>query len=172
MPKHIVLVGLPGSGKSTVGRLVADQLQAPLIDIDQLLTREMAMPVSQIFAMQGEVAFRRMERDAVRAACAREPAVIVPGAGWAAQDGELDAARASALIVYLQCAPSVALKRVDQGEARPMLMSVDPLGRMRELLAQREPYYQLADRQVATDKRPADAIAEQVARIAHEVAGW
>lgn len=172
MPKHIVLVGLPGSGKSTVGRLVADRLQAPLIDIDQLLTREMAMPVSQIFAMQGEVAFRRMERDAVRAACAREPAVIVPGAGWAAQDGELDAARASGLIVYLQCAPSVALKRVDQGEARPMLMTVDPLGRMRELLAERERYYQLADRQVATDKRPAEAVAEHVARIAHEVAGW
>jgi shikimate kinase len=172
MPKHIVLIGLPGSGKSTVGRLVADRLRAPLIDIDQLLTREMAMPVSQIFAMQGEVVFRRMERDAVRAACAREPAVIVPGAGWAAQDGELDAARTSGLIVYLQCAPSVALKRVEQGEDRPMLMSVDPLGRMRELLAEREPYYQLADRQVATDKRPADAIAEQVARIAHEVAGW
>ena len=172
MPKHIVLVGLPGSGKSTIGRLVADALKAPLIDIDLLLMREMAMPVSQIFAMQGEIAFRRMERDAVRAACAREPAVIVPGAGWAAQDGELDAARTSALVVYLKCVPSTALKRTEQGESRPLLMTPDPLGRMRELQAEREPFYALADRQVAADNRPAEAVAEHVVRIAREAAGW
>jgi shikimate kinase len=172
MPKHLILVGLPGSGKSTVGRLVADSLNAQLIDIDLLLMREMAMPVSQIFAMQGEVAFRRMERDAVRAACAREPAVIVPGAGWAAQEGELDAARASSLVVYLKCAPATALKRSEQGEARPLLLGPDPLARMRELETQREPFYTRADRQVPADSRPADAVAEQVARIAREVAGW
>jgi shikimate kinase len=172
MPRHIILVGLPGSGKSTVGRLVADALNAPLIDIDLLLMREMAMPVSQIFAMQGEVAFRRMERDAVRAACAREPAVIVPGAGWAAQEGELDAARAGALIVYLKCAPPTAVKRTEEGESRPLLMSPDPLARMRELQTEREPFYTLADRQVAADNRPAEAVAEHVVRIAREAAGW
>jgi shikimate kinase len=172
MPKHIILVGLPGSGKSTIGRLVADALKAPLIDIDLLLMREMAMPVSQIFAMQGEIAFRRLERDAVRAACAREPAVIVPGAGWAAQDGELDAARTSALVVYLKCAPSTALKRTEQTESRPLLMTPDPLGRMRELQGEREPFYALADRQVAADNRPAEAVAEHVVRIAREAAGW
>ena len=172
MPRHIILVGLPGSGKSTVGRLVADALNAPLIDIDLLLMREMAMPVSQIFAMQGEVAFRRMERDAVRAACAREPAVIVPGAGWAAQEGELDAARTGALIVYLKCDPPTAAKRTEGGESRPLLMSPDPLARMRELQPEREPFYALADRHVAADTRPAEAGAEHVVRIAREVAGW
>ncbi|MGH7517610.1 MAG: shikimate kinase [Gemmatimonadales bacterium] len=172
MRRHLILVGLPGSGKSTIGRLVSEALGAPLIDIDGLLMREMAMPVSQIFAMQGEVAFRRMERDAVRAACAREPAVIVPGAGWAAQEGELDAARASALVVYLKCAPSTALKRTEQTESRPLLMAPDPLARMQELQAEREPFYGLADRQVMADARPVDAVAEHVVRIAREVAGW
>ena len=172
MPRHMILVGLPGSGKSTVGRLLADALNAPLIDIDRLLMREMGMPVSQIFAMQGEVAFRRMERDAVRAACAREPAVIVPGAGWAAQEGELDTARASSLVVYLKCAPTTALKRSEESEDRPLLMGPDPLARMRELLAERERFYSLADREVPADNRPVDAVAEQVTRIAREVAGW
>ncbi len=172
MPRHLILVGLPGSGKSTVGRLVAQALGAPLIDIDLLLMREMAMPVSQIFAMHGEATFRRMERDAVHAACAREPAVIVPGAGWAAQDGELDAARAGGLVVYLKCAPAVAVKRTEQGEARPLLMGSDPMAHMRELQTQREPFYGLADRQVAADTRPAEAVAEHVVRIAREVAGW
>ncbi len=172
MRKHLILVGLPGSGKSTVGRLVADALPAPLIDIDVLLMREMAMPVSQIFAMQGEVAFRRMERDAVRTACAREPAVIVPGAGWAAQEGELDAARACALVVYLKCAPSTALKRAELGENRPLLLGVDPLGRMRELQKEREPFYSLADREVGADTRTAEVVAEHIVRIARDVAGW
>src|SRR5215204_2964147 len=100
MPRHILLVGLPGSGKSTVGRLVAEGLSAPLIDIDGLLVREMGMPVSQIFGMVGEARFREMERDAVTAAQSGNPGVIVPGGGWAAQPGQLEAARASSILVY------------------------------------------------------------------------
>src|ERR1041384_5854692 len=89
--RHLVLVGLPGSGKSTVGRLVAKGLPAPLIDIDQLLVRQMGRPVRQIFGMIGEPGFRQMEREAVRAALAGPPSVIVPGGGWAAQPGEMEA---------------------------------------------------------------------------------
>ena len=116
MPRHIVLVGLPGSGKSAVGRLVADRLPAPLIDIDGLLVREMGMPVSQIFGMVGEARFREMERDAVNAAQGGGPGVIVPGGGWAGQPGQLEAAKTSSLIVYLKCPPGTAA--VVQGRPR------------------------------------------------------
>src|SRR2546429_2234624 len=85
MKRHVMLVGLPGVGKSTVGRLVAEGLDAPLLDIDSILVRQMGMPIAQIFGMVGETRFRAMERDAVNTAQAREPAVIVPGAGWAAE---------------------------------------------------------------------------------------
>ena len=79
MPRHLVLVGLPGSGKSVVGHQVAEALGAPLFDIDQLLVREMGMPVASIFGMVGEPRFREMEHKAVQAAVgAEEPAVIVP----------------------------------------------------------------------------------------------
>ena len=84
MRRHVVLVGLPCVGNSTVGKLVADGLEAPLLDIDLILVRQMGMPIAQIFGMVGEPRFRAMERDAVKTARAREPAVIVPGGGWAA----------------------------------------------------------------------------------------
>jgi hypothetical protein len=98
--RHILLVGLPGAGKSTVGTLAAEALPAPLLDIDGILTRQMGMPVAQIFGMVGEPRFRAMERDAVATAQAREPAVIIPGAGWAAQPGQMEVAgRAASLSI-------------------------------------------------------------------------
>src|SRR5436190_14452843 len=145
MPKHILLVGLPGSGKSAVGKLLADALGADVIDIDNLLVREMGKPVTQIFGMLGEAGFRRIERDAVNAAQARDPCVIVPGGGWAAQPGQLPAAKPQSLIIYLKCSATTATKRSEQGETRPLLAGADPGQRMRALAEEREAFYLQAD---------------------------
>lgn len=172
MRRHVGLVGLPGSGKSIVGRLVAEALDAQLIDIDMLLVREMGMPVAQIFGMVGEVKFRQMERDAVRTARAREPCIIVPGGGWAAQPGEITAARADTLLIYLKCTPKTAVTRTERGEVRPLLAGVDPEQRMRSLLEAREPYYQLADYVVETGSRAAEAVAAEVVQLARQHGEW
>ena len=172
MPRHIVLVGLPGSGKSTVGRLVADGLAAPLIDIDGLLVREMGMPVSQIFGMVGEAKFREMERDAVNAAQGGAPGVIVPGGGWAAQPGQLEAAMGLSLVVYLRCLPATAVKRSQQGEARPLLAGADPVQRMRTLMEEREPFYLLSHQQVQTEHSAPEAVAAEVIALARHHGGW
>lgn len=172
MKRHIILVGLPGAGKSTVGSLVAEGLPAPLLDIDSILVRQMGMPIAQMFGMVGEPRFRSMERDAVATAQAREPAVIVPGAGWAAQPGEMETAKKASLIIYLRCSVTSATRRAEQGEVRPLLVGIDPIEKTRNLLTAREPFYKLADYEVGTDVKPAPAVAQEVIRLARTHGGW
>ncbi len=170
--RHLILVGLPGSGKSSVGQLVAEGLSAPLIDIDQLLVRQMGRPVSQIFGMIGEPGFRQMEREAVQAALTGPPAVIVPGGGWAAQPGEIEAVSDRAFLVYLKCLPGTATKRSERGEVRPLLVGVDPVRRMRELLEAREPFYAKAHAEISVEIRTAPAVAAEILDLARRHAGW
>jgi len=172
MPRHLVLVGLPGSGKSTVGKLAAEGLAAPLIDVDSLLVRQMGMPVAQIFGMIGEAGFRQMEREAVTAALHASPSIVVPGAGWAAQPGQLDEAKGLATIIYLKCTATIAARQSQQGEIRPLLADADPVERMRELLKEREPFYRLADYEVAAESSSPAVVAEGVIRVAKDSAGW
>jgi shikimate kinase len=172
MPRHLVLLGLPGCGKSTVGKLVAEALNTFVIDIDALLVREMGMPISQIFGMVGEPRFREMERDAVMTAQLRDPCVIVPGGGWAAQPGQVEAVRPNSVLIYLRCRPETATKRTEQGEARPLLAGIDPGQKMRELLEQRERYYLMADHQVNAESQPAEAVAAEVMALARQHGGW
>lgn len=170
--RHLILVGLPGSGKSSVGRLVAERLPAPLIDIDQLLVRQMGMPVAQIFGMIGEPGFRQMEREAVHAARLGPPAVIVPGGGWAAQPGEIEAVSGSGFLIYLKCLPGTAVKRSQRGEVRPLLVGVDPVRVMRELLDAREPFYAKAHTEVSAEVKTAEVVAAEIVELARVRAGW
>ncbi|MEO7987308.1 MAG: shikimate kinase [Gemmatimonadales bacterium] len=172
MPLHILLVGLPGAGKTTVGRLVSEDLGAPLHDIDQILERQVGRPVDQIFGMMGEPVFRGLEKEAVAAALAGDPGVIVPGGGWAVQPGQLETGHGISLIIYLKCTAGTAARRSEGGEPRPLLAGADPVQRMRVLLEEREPFYCLADHEVSAGTRNAVEVAREVAQLAREKAGW
>ncbi len=171
MKRHIVLIGLPGAGKTTVGRLVADRLHAGFVDIDTVLIRKEGKPISMIFAEKGEPAFREMERKEVDAALANEPAVIVPGGGWSAQPGALDSAKPRGYIVYLKARAEVAVGRAEPSGTRPVLGD-DPLARMRELYTTRDPLYAKADATVLTEAKSAENVAAEVVKLAQMSAGW
>ena len=172
MKRHIVLIGLPGAGKSTVGKMVAERLHTAFVDIDSILNRKEGKPISMIFAEKGEPAFREMERKEVEAALSHEPAVIAPGGGWAAQRGALDAAKPRGYIVYLKARAEVAAGRAEPSGTRPVLMGDDPLARMKDLFTQRDPFYAKADATVLTEAKSAENVAAEVVKLAQMSAGW
>jgi len=177
MKRHILLIGLPGSGKTTVGKAVADALQTTLADIDAVITRKEGRPIPIIFAERGEAAFREMEKREVEAVLAGPPCVISPGGGWAAQPGALESVGGRALVVYLKTKPDKATERTarERGPGnRATLIGIgdDPAMRMRELLKQREAFYLKAEAQVETDRRTAAQVTAEVLRLARSVAGW
>ncbi|MGH7546680.1 MAG: shikimate kinase [Gemmatimonadales bacterium] len=172
MKRHVVLIGLPGSGKTTVGRIAAEKLHAAFVDIDAIIGRREGKPIPMIFAEQGEAAFRDMERKEMDAALANEPAIIAAGGGWAAQPGALDTAKACALVVYLRTRAETAAQRAAPEGSRPVLMGEDPVVRMRQLLKQREPFYAQAHTQVDADRQSAGHVADEVVRLAQSRAGW
>jgi len=160
--RNLALVGFMGTGKSAVGRLVAQQLQFTFIDTDELIENEVGKSISEIFAQQGEAAFRKYERDVVKALCDRRDTVIAAGGGLVAEASNLASLKTHALVVCLWSSPETIWGRVRAQTHRPLLQTPDPLGKIRELLAQRTPAYRQADVQILTDFRTPKDVAQHV----------
>lgn len=167
-----MLVGLPGAGKTTVGRIVAEKLGAGFFDTDSIIVRKMQMPVSRIFAEHGEIKFRAIEQEAMAQAISGPPAVISPGGGWIAQPGAIHSAKDKAFVVYLKAMALTASKRVTGEGTRPLLVGADPVEAMRVLFKEREPFYLQADAEVKADIKTPAQLADEIVALAKERAGW
>ncbi len=170
--QSIVLVGLPGAGKTTLAPLVAQLLGCPWCDLDQRLEATLGATISDLFARHGEPWFRARERDAMGAALAEPPQVIAAGGGWAAQPGNLAGVTAQAFVVYLSLAVDVAARRIGHPTTRPLVRAGDVGEQLTALLCERESWYRLADIEVAVGDVSIEAAAAGVATAARQYAGW
>ena len=161
-----ILIGPPGSGKTTVGALLAARLGVGFTDTDADVAAAAGKPVSDIFVEDGEPAFRELERAAVAQAIDRGTGVIAVGGG-AVLDPRTQAGLAGHTVVYLETGFAAAAKRVGLGQARPLLIG-NPRATLKILLDQRIPVYQrLATITIGTDDRePAEIAAEIAAQLA------
>jgi shikimate kinase len=160
--ENIALIGFMGTGKSSVGRLVASHLHFAFVDTDDLIESRVGRTISEIFAQAGETAFRQIEKQIVAELAQARRMVISSGGGLATQPDNLASLKEHALIVCLWASPEAIWERVRHQGHRPLLNDPDPQGRIRTLLAAREPYYRQADVLVNTEMRSVKEVAHHV----------
>jgi len=160
---NLALIGFMGTGKTSVGRALADHLHFEFLDTDELIQERAGRSINDIFAQDGEPAFRAMERAVVQELAARQKLVISTGGGLPTNAENLAALKEHALVVCLWSSPEKIWERVRNQSHRPLLHDPDPQKKIRELLAAREPFYKQADVLMNTELRSIREVAQQIA---------
>ena len=163
MAPKAVLVGLPGSGKSTIGRRLARALDVDMLDTDAAIEQQTGRRIADIFATDGEKEFRRIEEDVVRAALAEHNGILSLGGGAVTSAG-VRAALAGHTVVFLEISAAEGVRRTGGNTVRPLLAGPDRAEKYRALMSQRVPLYrQVATIRVNTNRRHPGAVVRYIA---------
>jgi shikimate kinase len=170
---NIILVGFMASGKSRVGQILAEQLERPLVDADQEIVRRQGMSVAQIFAQEGEAAFRALERSVLSELCG-QPGLIIAAGGGAFIDPENRRTMLQKGKVFCLCASLETIyERVQRemesgGPGRPLLAGENPRQRIQALLEERAEAYAQAHHSIQTDGLTPEQVAQRVVELLAE----
>ncbi len=161
MPRNIVITGFMGTGKSTIGRILAQKLGYDFIDMDALIEDRQGRTIREIFEREGESYFRQLESDLCRELAGWWRYVIATGGGTLTNPENLAVFRAKNLVICLDCDPEILWLRLSASEDRPMLDSADKKARLLALLAQRQPAYAKIEHHIDTTHRNVEAIVAE-----------
>lgn len=137
----IALIGLPGSGKSTVGRQLARRLQIPFFDSDHVIEEQLGCSIREYFEREGETRFRDLEVAVIDELTQKTEGVLSTGGGVVLRPENRQHLHQRSQVVYLNSSPDDLFRRLRHDRSRPLLQVADPLGRLRDLHAQRHPLY-------------------------------
>jgi shikimate kinase len=160
--RNLALCGFMGTGKSSVGRIVAEQLRFAFLDTDTVIEARAGKPIAEIFAAEGEPAFRELEQRIVKELALRDRTVISTGGGLIVNPENLANLKQHALVVCLWASPETIWARVKSQTHRPLLAEADPLEAIKRLLRERAPHYKQADVLLSTELRSPREVAQQV----------
>jgi len=164
----VVLIGMMGAGKSTIGRRMALRLRLPFVDADtEIETAHAGMTIPEIFAAHGEPYFRDGEARVIARLLDNGPAVIATGGGSFMREETRGRIRARAVSIWLKADADVIMKRVRRRSDRPLLQNADPEGTVNRLLGEREPVYATADLIVLSRDVPHDRIVDECIEALH-----
>jgi shikimate kinase len=168
---RISLVGMPGCGKSTVGRQLARQLGLPFVDSDAEIERRLGMPIRDWFAAHGEASFRDVEQDIIDELTQRQGLVLATGGGAVLRPANRDALHARTHAFYLRSSPEELFRRLRHDTQRPLLQVADPQLRLRELFRERDPLYRRVAHFVVETPRPSVSALLGMVLMQLELAG-
>lgn len=159
---NLYLIGMMGSGKTTVGRLLAKHLGYGFVDTDDVIVQAAGKSINQLFAESGEAAFRQLESDVLSQVCAFTKLTIATGGGVVMRQENWSYLH-HGLIVWLDAPVELLYSRLQEDTTRPLLHDVDPQGKLRSLLEQRQPLYSQADLRISiTEGETAEEIVARV----------
>ncbi|HEX3625226.1 MAG TPA: shikimate kinase [Verrucomicrobiae bacterium] len=159
---NIALIGFMGTGKTSVGRLVAEQLHFDYLDTDEMIQSATGKTIAEIFSTNGEPTFRELEATTVLELAGKTRTVISAGGGLPMNSDNLASLKSHALVVCLWASPAKIWERVKNQTHRPLLQDQDPQKKISELLAARVPFYKQADILLNTESRSLREVAQQV----------
>lgn len=166
--KNIVLLGFMGTGKTAIGKRVAEQLEMEYLDIDDLIEKEAGMSISEIFSRFGEEYFRNLESKIAGKVSEYENKVIAAGGGIVLRKENLDNLRQGGVLICLNARPEVILERTKKEHHRPLLEVGYPLETIKELLTYRAPFYDRADHSLDTSDLTIEQAVEAVIKLGRE----
>jgi shikimate kinase len=165
----VALIGLPGAGKSAVGRRLGQRLNIPFVDTDQVIEQRLGCSIRDYFAREGEAAFRDAEQAVLADLAANAQGVLATGGGAVLREPNRGQLREHFHVIYLRSSPEDLYRRLRHDVKRPLLQVADPLGRLRELHEARDPLYRETAHAVVDTGRPSvpmlvNAIVAQLER--------
>jgi len=170
---NLYLVGFMGTGKTTIGRALGQRIGFAVIDSDHEIERVAGKPVTEIFAQEGEPAFRRLERNFIESGHPVSGQIVACGGGLIVPEGMLELLHQKGVVICLHASLETILKRTQGQRHRPLLNVEDLDARVRALYAAREPIYRRAGSMILTDARPLSDIVTHVMRTyRREAADW
>jgi len=162
--KNIVLVGLMGAGKSTLGKALSEKLSFEFLDTDEIITQEQNLAITDIFSQFGENYFRQLEKNLVLKLSDFENKIISTGGGLVQDIENLNNLKKNGFVVYLQASVETLYSRIKDDNKRPLLQVDNPLEKLSEILIAREKNYKLANFIINTENKTIDYIVNELIR--------
>lgn len=162
---NIFLVGPMGTGKTTIGRLLANRLRLDFIDSDHEIQARTGVDIPTIFDFEGEQGFREREKNIIDTLTGREGIVLATGGGVILNGDNRRHLSSRGMVVYLSCSPRQQFDRTRYGKNRPLIQTENPLEKLSALFAERDPLYrEVADLIISTEKRSAATVVREIVR--------
>lgn len=170
MSKNIILVGLMGAGKSTIGRNLARQLGKEFYDSDRVIEERTGVDIATIFEIEGEQGFRDREEQVINELCRMDNIVLATGGGSILREVNRKNMRKHGHVIYLRTTAEMLYSRIRYDKSRPLMQTKSPLDTLKNLLKDREPFYmEVADTIITTGKQKATAIVKRVEEALEKV---